>query len=103
MAKHEVKVELSNKDLILETIQKTYPKKKQGKINGKDNFFEVGKDEENFSVFKGLGGSTVKISNQSIIDGTLRVMVEEKGENIKLYPISIYCVKDEEQGRFIFY
>ena len=103
MAKHEVKVEIFDKDLILKTIKETYPDKNQGKINGNNNFLEITSKEENFPVFKGLNGSTVKISNQELIDGNLRVMVEENGDSVKLFPISIYCIKDDVQNRFIFY
>lgn len=103
MAKHEVKIEIFDKELLLKTIEKTYPKENYGKINGKDNFFVIKQTEENFSTFKGLDGSVVKISNQEIIDGTLRVIVKEIDNKLELYPISIYCIKDDEQGRFIFY
>lgn len=103
MTKHEVKVEMAEKDLILNIIEKAYPRDNQGKINGKDNYMIVDEKNENFSIFKGLDGSTVKITNQEIIDGTMRMMVEEVDNKVKLFPISIYCLKDENQGRYIFY
>lgn len=103
MTKHEVKVEMVQKEPILEVIEKAYPRENQGKINGKENFMIIDDSNENFSIFKGLNGSTVKISNQEIIDGTMRMIVEEVDNKVKLFPISIYCMKDENQGRYIFY
>jgi hypothetical protein len=102
MTKHEVKVEITEKDSILSMINKAYPKSMKGRINGNENFMEIYSTSDSFSVFKGLNGSTAKISNQEIIDGTIRVMVREEKGIVKLYPISIYCI-DDEQGRYIFY
>lgn len=103
MFKHEVKVEISNTDEIKSLIKKAYFEEgAMGKILGKENFLKIEKsDSDNYNLFKELDGATVKISNQDIIDGTMRFMVNESDGEVKLFPVSIYAVEDN--GRYIFY
>jgi hypothetical protein len=44
---------------------------------------------------------TVKITNEEVIDGTMRFVIDETENELRLYPISIYCIKEEE--KYIFY
>jgi hypothetical protein len=44
---------------------------------------------------------TVKIINEEVVDGTLRFVIDDTEDVIKLYPISVYCIKEED--RYIFY
>lgn len=97
MVKHEIKVDLSDSTKIQELIEKSYFEEGlKGKILGKKNFLTIDEsDEINHTIFKGLNNATVKITNE-IIDGTMRFMVDETQSEIRLYPISIYCVKEEK-------
>ena len=97
MVKHEIKVELSDSATIQTLIEKSYFKEGfKGKILGKKNFLTIDEsDEINHTIFKGLNNATVKITNE-IIDGSMRFMVDETEGEIRLYPISIYCVKEEK-------
>jgi len=54
-----------------------------------------------YTIFKGLNSATAKITNEEVIDGTMRFMIDETSGEIRLYPISIYCIQEEE--RYIFY
>ncbi len=102
MIKHEIKVEFSNTDAIRSLIEKAYFEEGyMGKIMGKNHFIKV--DESNdvdYTIFKGLNSVTAKITNESI-DGAMRFMIDETQGEIRLYPISIYCIKEED--RYIFY
>lgn len=102
MIKHEIKVELNNSDEIKTIIEKSYFEDGQmGKILGKKHYLTIDEsDDINFTIFKGLHNATVKISNQDVIDGNMRFIVDETDGDIKLYPISVYCIKED---KYIFY
>jgi hypothetical protein len=101
MVKYEVKMELDNSDLLKSLIEKSYfDNDNLGKINGNKNFITIDNTFEIYNELKELTNSSIKISNQEIIDGTIRFMVTEDDNNIKLEPISIYCVKEEDKYSF---
>ncbi len=101
MVKYEVKMELDNSDLLKSLIEKSYfDNGNLGKINGNKNFITIDNTFEIYNELKELTNSSIKISNQEIIDGTIRFMVTEEDDNIKLEPISIYCVKEDDKYSF---
>ena len=104
MIKHEIKVEFSNSEALKNLIQKAYFEKGQmGKIMGKEEFIVVDEttDDVAYTIFKGLNGVTTKMTNEEIIDGTMRFMIDETQGELRIYPISIYCIREEE--KYIFY
>jgi len=103
MVKHEIKVELDKSKEILTLIEKSYFEEGMGgKILKKEHFIKIDKEDDvNWVIFNGLNNATVKISNQDVIDGTMRFVINQTQDEIRLYPISIYCIKEED--RYIFY
>jgi hypothetical protein len=103
MIKHEIKVELDRPDELKSIIEKSYFGEGQmGKILGKNYFITIEEsDDINFTIFKGLNNATVKVSNCEVIDGNMRFIVDETEGNLRLYPISVYCIKEQE--KYIFY
>ncbi len=104
MIKHEIKVEFSNSEALKNIIQKSYFEGGQmGKIMGKENYIKVDEttDEVAHTIFKGLNSATAKITNEEVIDGAMRFMIDETQGEVRLYPISIYCIQEEE--KYIFY
>lgn len=103
MLKHEIKVELPNTESLKSIIEKSYFDNSNGKINGNNNYILIdeSKDDIAYTIFNGLNGSTVKIINDEIIDGSMRFMIDETHNEIRLYPISIYCIP--ENDKYIFY
>lgn len=101
MVKHEIKVEYSNSTELKQIIEKSYFEEGYlGKILSKKHYLLIDQsDEINFTIFKGLNNATVKITNE-IIDGSMRFIVDETNDDIRLYPISTYCIKEE---KYIFY
>ena len=88
MLKHEIKVEFSNSEVLKTIIEKAYFEEGNlGKIQGKSNYFILSEsvDEEAHSIIKGLHNATIKVSNIDVIDGSMRFIVEENEEEIKLY------------------
>lgn len=98
MTKHEIKVELNKPKELKEVIEKSYFEDGQmGKIMGKKHFLKIDEsDDINWTIFKGLHNTTVKISNSEVIDGNIRFLVDEENGDLRLYPISIYCIKEEK-------
>ena len=91
MVKHEIKVEYSNSTELKQIIEKSYFEEGYlGKILSKKHYLLIDQsDEINFTIFKGLNNATVKITNE-IIDGSMRFIVDETNDDVRLYPISIY-------------
>jgi hypothetical protein len=101
MVKHEIKIPFHNGEELKTLIQKSYFEEgDRGKLLGKKNFIKIN-DDVNHAIFKGLNNITVKITNEDVIDGSMRFVVEEKSDEIRLYPISIYAIPDGE--KYIFY
>ena len=103
MVKHEIKIELNKTEEIRQIIEKAYFEEGfGGKILGKKHYLTIEEsDDVNYSIFKGLNNVTVKIINEEVVDGTLRFVIDDTEDIIKLYPISVYCIKEED--RYIFY
>lgn len=102
MVKHEVRVGLSNTSEIQDLIEKAYYEEgDRGKIMGKKHYLVIDEsDEINWTIFKGLDGATVKVVNEEIIDGAMRFIVDETNGDVRLYPISIYCIKEGDKYSF---
>jgi hypothetical protein len=103
MIKHEIKVELNKTEELRKIIELSYFEEGfGGKIIGKKHYLTIPKEDDiNWTIFNGLHNTTVKITNDEVIDGTMRFVIDEENDEVRLYPISIYCIKEEE--RYIFY
>lgn len=104
MVKYEIKVELTQTEEIRNLIEKSYFEEGfGGKILGKKHYLTITEEDDvNWTIFNGLHNATCKIINEEVIDGTLRFVIEQDSDNlIKLYPISVYCIKEED--KYIFY
>jgi hypothetical protein len=101
MIKHEIRVELTNTEDLSKIIDKSYFKEGfGGKItDSKKNFIPI-TDDVNVSIFSGLHNATVKIMNDELIDGAMRFLIDESDKGIRLYPISIYCIKIDNKYSF---
>lgn len=101
MVKHEIKVEISNTEEIQNVIEKAYfDEGYMGKILGKKHYLLITEEDSvNHTIFRGLNNATVKITND-IIDGSMRFIVDESNNEVRLYPISTYCIKDETRYSF---
>lgn len=103
MVKHEIKVELNKSEELRKIIDIAYFEEGfGGKLIGKKHYISITKEDDiNWTIFNGLHNATVKIVCEDVIDGTMRFVIDESEGDVRLYPISIYCIKEEE--RYIFY
>ena len=89
--KSEIKVEFNNNEILKHLIQKAYFEEGQkGRLSGQKNYIELTPQVDDIlhTIVKGLHNATIKISNQDMIDGTLRFIIEDENNTIKLFPIS---------------
>ena len=103
--KNELKVEFSNKELLKNLIKKAYFEDGQmGRISGQKNWIEITPqvDDVVYTVVKGLNNATIRLTNQDLIDGTFRFIVEDQNDKVKLIPISMFCIVDENE-KYSFY
>ncbi len=103
--KSEIKIEFSKTDLLKDLIQKAYFEEGYlGKLLTKNNYIEVSEDVDDivYTVVKGLNNATLKVTNPEIFDGSCRFIVDDTGSNPKLFPISMYCIVDDNK-KYIFY
>jgi len=102
MVKHEIKVEFTNTESLRQIIEKAYFEEgTMGKITGNQHYIVVNEEEESYSLIKGLHNVTIKVTNNDVIDGSMRFIIDESNNDLRISPISIYCIKEEE--RYIFY
>lgn len=101
MSKQEIRLHYNGVDELKDIIEKAYYKNgDHGKIVGKCKHYLTIKEDVNISILTGLDKSTIKLVNNEVIDGTMRFMVDESQGEIRLYPISIYTIKEEEKYSF---
>jgi hypothetical protein len=99
--KYELKIEFKETDQLKSIIDKSYfDDGTRGKLVGRKAHLTIDKEDPLFVVFKGLNNITAKITNQEIIDGSMRCVVDETSEIINLYPINNYCVVEQEKYSF---
>lgn len=103
--KNEIRVEFDNKELLESLITKSYFNNNQmGKLSGQKNWIDITPDVDDifYTVVKGLHNTTIKVLNNDIIDGSFRFIVNEENDSIKIFPISIFCIIDENK-KYSFY
>jgi hypothetical protein len=104
MIKHEIRLDCCATEPLKKIIEKAYFQEGlAGKIQGNQNYIVLTEeiDEVAYSVLKGLHHATAKIANADVIDGCMRFMIDESHDELRMYPISIYCY--EEDGKYCFY
>jgi len=100
--KNEIKVELKNTDLLDKLIKESYYDNGQnGKLAGQ-KMFEINEDVDDvfYTVIKGLDRSTIKVTNKQMIDGNLRMIVDESEGVTKVIPVSTYCINENNTYSF---
>jgi hypothetical protein len=103
--KNEIKVEFSNKQILNDLIQKAYFENGQmGRLLGQKNWINLTPqiDDVVYTVAKGLHNATIRLTNTELIDGTFRFIVEDINDEVKLIPVSMFCIVDENQ-KYSFY
>jgi hypothetical protein len=99
--KYELKIDFKDNKQLEKVIKKTYfDDGNLGKLIGKKEFLTILKNDPLFIVFKGLNNITVRLTNEEMIDGIMRFVVDENDKNIKLYPVNNYCIIEDKKYSF---
>jgi hypothetical protein len=100
--KYEIKIEFQDSKELEDIIKKCYfDNGNNGRLHNEKNFLSIKKEDVLSTLFTGLSNSTIRITNDAMIDGIMRFVIEETKKEIKLYPCSIYCII--EDGKYSFY
>lgn len=94
--KQEARFKFTDDSVLEKIIKKCYfDDDNLGKIRGNENYFNIDKTNEIYNDLKGLNEATVKFENEKLIDGIIRCLIKEDGDDIKAFPVSIYCIRLE--------
>lgn len=100
--KYEMKIEFSDKKQLKQLIDQCYFDNNNGRLKNKDNCLTIPKSEPIYIMLRGLNNMTVRVTNNQLIDGCSRFVIDETDtEIVKLFPCSVYCIID--QGKYSFY
>jgi hypothetical protein len=96
--KHELKIEYKDTKTFSTFIESSY---KDGNLVNRNNKMIFTKGSTIHSLCKGLSNHTIRLTNDEIIDGSLRLSIQEEGEEVALYPCSIVYEMDSNKYSFL--
>ena len=95
-----MKIEYGGKDLKEVIINSYFADGSMGKLSEKHHL-NIPNEDPIYIMLKGLDNMTVRITNEELIDGCSRFVVDEYNDHIKLFPCSNYCIV--ENNKYSFY
>ena len=99
--KYELKIEFKDSEKLETLIQKSYFEDGTlGKLVGKKSYVSIQSEDPLYIIFKGLNNITVKLTNDDMIDGSLRCVVDEIENIVNLYPVNNYCIIEDKKYSF---
>lgn len=99
--KYELKIEFNNNEELKSLIEKSYFENgTQGKLMGQKESLKIKSDDPLYIIFKGLNNMTVRLHNQELIDGSLRLVIDEQDWGVNLFPCSVYCIVEDQKYSF---
>lgn len=96
--KHEIKIEFKDNNLLTDLIKSCY---KNGVLVDRTKKLVFEKDTHIFNLCKGLSNHTARLWNEELIDGTIRLIIQEENDTICLYPCSIRYEMDNNKYSFL--
>ena len=97
MMKYELKIEFREIDIFVSFLKKTY---QNGVLFDRTQQLEFDKDSNIYSICKGLANLCVRLSNDELIDGSLRFIITESEDKIFLTPCSLYYEYENNKYSF---
>jgi hypothetical protein len=98
--KYEMKIQYDKKKDLKNVIEKSYFEDNNGKLKGKKHHLKIDKKDPIYLMLKGLNNMTIRLTNEDLIDGCVRFVVDEQDNHINLFPCSIYCIIENEKYSF---
>lgn len=96
-----MKIDFNKKEELKKLIEQSYFKSgSMGKLAGKKYSLSIKKDDPFYIMLKGLNNMIVRLYNHELIEGSLRMLVDEHDWGVNLFPCSIYCIVEDEKYSF---
>ena len=96
--KQELRLNFNDDKVLQKIINKCYfDGDNLGKIRGNENYFNIKKDSDTYKELEGIDNIVVKFMNDNLIEGVIRCLIKNEKGNIRAYPVSIYCIKLEDE------
>lgn len=96
--KHELKIEYKDTKTFSAFIRETY---NNGVLTNKNSKMIFEKNSNIYSICRGLSNHTIRLTNDELIDGSLRFSIQEENDRIYLYPCSIVYEMDGNKYSFL--
>ena len=84
--KYDIKIDFKDIKILSRYIKSVY---NNGYLIDKSKPLEIAENSFIFPLCKGLTNHTVRLCNEELIDGSLRLIIEEHSNVILLYPASM--------------
>ena len=99
--KYEMRIEFPKPLEIKNVITKSYfDNDNNGKLSKSRIPLKVEKSDPIYLMLKGLNNMTVRITNEELIEGCFRFVVDEHKDYVNLIPCSIYCIMENKKYSF---
>jgi hypothetical protein len=96
--KHEIKIEYKDTKALSEFIKSSY---EDGVLMNKNMKLIFDNKSQFYILCKGLSNHTLRLTNDELIEGSLRFSIQEEEDNIVLYPCSIIYEIDNNKYSFL--
>lgn len=99
--KYELRIEFYKNEELKKLIEKSYFEAgTMGKLLGQKYSLAIQKEDPLYIIFKGLNNMTVRLHNTELIEGSMRMVIDEHEWGVNLFPCSIYCIVEDEKYSF---
>lgn len=96
--KHEIRIDYNDNNNLKEFLSNSYS---NGILKDKNQKLTFDENTNTFNICKGLTNWTVRLYNESLIDGSLRLLIIEEDNMVSLYPCSIFYEITNDKYSFI--
>lgn len=99
--KYELRIEFYKNEELKKLIEQSYFEAgTMGKLLGQKYSLTIQKEDPLYIIFKGLNNMTVRLHNTELIEGSMRMVIDEHEWGVNLFPCSIYCIVEDEKYSF---
>jgi len=99
--KYELKIEFNNNSELKSLIDNAYfGPNNMGKLSGQKGSLRIDKEDPLYIIFRGLNNAIVRIHNNEMIDGSMKLVIDEHEWGVNLFPCSTYCIIEDEKYSF---
>jgi hypothetical protein len=99
--KYELRIEFYKNEELKKLIEQSYFEAgTMGKLLGQKYSLAIQKEDPLYIIFKGLNNMTVRLHNTELIEGSMRMVIDEHEWGVNLFPCSIYCIVEDEKYSF---